>query len=204
MLTIDREVILSVESKTEIDSTQAMLEAVRGTTTLDGSYPLYQNAFVSLQSFDPNELYPTAKYVLNDNLNTIRSIDKELVDYGIDVFNLNEVIQLNDIVIAPPIVELSDGVPCIVDGQHRSFLAREAGRRINCIYVTGVDPNYPIISTPVGWDQVIAYDKKPEAAELLRDIRPGIADSSQGLRRFYRDFSFLGSQGRRPRLGQTA
>ena len=73
-------------------------------------------------------------------------------------------------------------------------------KEISVVLVDGVDSNYPLISTPVCWGEVIEYSQKPEVPELLRNIRPGIGDK---LRKFYRDFSRLGSLGRRPMLNQT-
>jgi len=188
----------------EIEPKLQLVEAVRNTRTLDGGFPLYENAEISIREFDPNDLYPTAKYVLRSNLQFVASMREEiLTDDSVDIFMLDQIYVNSIYVVAPPVVEMSDGVPAIVDGLHRCTLARSLGKPVSVIFVDGVDPTYPIISTPVGWSEIIEYSQKPEVAELLRNVRPGIRDEGGSLRRFYRDFSYLGSAGRRPRLGQS-
>ncbi len=126
-----------------------------------------------------------------------------LSEDGVDIFKLDHIYYNLKYTVAPPVIEISDGVPAIVDGLHRCALARRLGEQISVIFVDGVNPQYPLISTPVNWEEVVEYARKPEVAELLRNVRPGIRDEGGSLRRFYRDFSYLGSTGRRPRLGQT-
>ena len=58
------------------------MEAVRGTKTLDGRIPLYQNAEISLRFFDPKDLYPTAKYVLKANLEFLLRMREEILEKG--------------------------------------------------------------------------------------------------------------------------
>lgn len=171
-------------------------------TNLLGGGKVYENASISLEEFHPVELYPTALYVIKDNLRKIQEIREELLQKGIDIFRLTGVVEHSEGVIAPPVIELSDGVPAIVDGIHRVYLAMIMGKYINCIYIKGASA--PIISIPVEWEQVVEYDVKPDRPEQLRIIRDGIADESNDLRRYYRDLSYLGSKGRRPRSNQEA
>ncbi len=188
----------------EIEPKLQLIEAVRNTRTLDGGFPLYENAEISIRVFDPNDLYPTAKYVLKNNLQFVASMRDEILSTdSVDIFMLDQIYVNSIYIVAPPVVEMSDGVPAIVDGLHRCTLARNLGKLVSVIFVDGVDPKYPIISTPVSWDEIVEYSQKPEVAELLRNVRPGIRDEGGSLRRFYRDFSYLGSAGRRPRLGQS-
>lgn len=188
----------------EVEPKLELIDAVRDTRTLDGGIPLYESAKISIRQFDPNDLYPTAKYVLTSNLEFINSMRNEiLATDNVDIFMLDQIFVNLIYVVAPPVVEISDDMPAIVDGFHRCTLARKLGKPISVIFVDGVDSKYPIISTPVGWDEVVEYSQKPEVAELLRNIRTGIQDEGGSLRSFYRDFSYLGSAGRRPRQGQS-
>jgi len=189
----------------EFDPELQLIEAVRDTRTLSERFPLYKDAKISIISVDPNILYPTAKYALTPNLEFVSFMRTELITTdNIDVLKLNQVYSNSIYTVAPPVVEASDGVPAIVDGIHRCLLARREKEEITVVFVEGVDLDYPLISTPVRWADVIEYSMKPEAAHLLRDVRPGIQDESGSLRRFYRDFSYLGSAGRRPRQGQSS
>lgn len=187
----------------EVNPRLQLIEEVRRTKTLDGEIPLYKDAKISIETFSPNDLYPTAKYVLTANLKFVSAMRDELLNSdGVDILDLDRIWANHTYIVAPPVVEMSDGVPAIVDGLHRCFLARHLGKRISVIFVNGVDPNYPIISTPVSWNEVVEYQTKPEIAHLLRNVRLGIHDESGSLRKYYRDFSYLGSIGRRPRQGQ--
>lgn len=197
---IDRRPRIELETVPKLQ----LLKAVRDTRTLDGGIPLYKDADISIKTFDPNDLYPTAKYVLTGNLRFIAAMRKEILwKGGVDIFGLDYIYTDSVYVVSPPVVEMSDGVTAIVDGLHRCALARLMRKQISVIFVAGVNPTYPLISTPVPWDNVIEYQTKPEIAELLRNVRTGIRDESSSLRRLYRDFGYLGSTGRKPRLGQN-
>jgi len=194
----------TILTELEVEPRLQLIEVVRDTRTLDGRIPLYKDAEISVKSFDPEDLYPTAKYVLTANLQFVSTMREELLNSdGVDILGLNQIFANHIYVVAPPVVEISDGVPAIVDGLHRCSLARNLGEKISVIFVNGVDSRYPIISIPIGWEEVVEYQTKPEVANLLRNVRPGIQDEGGSLRKFYRDYSYLGSVGRRPRQGQT-
>lgn len=199
--------MIRVENSFSLNSeyleTQSLLEAVRSTQTLDGGIEIYKNAKINLCQFDPCDLYPTAKYVLLDNLSRIANFYSEFHPFGVDILNLTRIVHLPGIVIGPPIVEISDGVPAIVDGIHRCWFARENGLPITVVLVENSDPEYPLISFPVTWGDVLVYKTAPTDPKLRRDLRPTIEDKSESLRKYYRDLSYLGSTGRRPRSGQN-
>ena len=183
---------------TSIPERPSLIELVRDVGTLIGGVRIYRDAEITLRTFDPNSLRPTAKYVVTTNLDFVADMAAELHRSGIDIFHLDELFEGSGYTIAPPIVEFSDGVPAIVDGIHRVHLARALGRTVSVVYIKGVDPNYPIISTPVEWSDVIEYAVKPKESHLLRNVRPGISDTSDGLKKYYRDLRRFGSTGRRP------
>lgn len=180
---------------------QNLLEAVGEVQTLENSVAVYDEAQISLRYFYADEVYPTALYVLRPHLQAVACIGQELAQAGINIFDLDEVIEYNGILIAPPIVELSDGVPAIVDGIHRFYLAKQLGLPVKAIYVEGA--KLPLISYPVTWEQVQEYDEAPQNPRHRRALRLGIEDTSESLRQYYRDFSLFGSRGRRPRHGQN-
>lgn len=178
-----------------------IINSVLETRTLEGDYPVYENASVDLIPLSPDCVYPTALYVLQSHLDNVWCIYERLLNSGINIFQLDGIVEFEGGIIAPPVVELSDGVPAIVDGIHRFYIARQLGFEVNSLYIERA--SMPIISYPVGWNEVVLYDKKPEEARLLRKLRSGIEDKSEVLKTYYRDFSFLGSNGRRARKGQN-
>lgn len=181
-----------------------LLQQVRNTVTLDGGIPVYADANIDLLQFDPTDVYPTALYVLQEHLDRLLVMYNVMREFGVDILNLQGIYNYADgIVIAPPLVELCDGVPAIVDGIHRFYLAGALGKPVTAIYVEGANPDYPLVSYPVSWEEVNLYQSRPTDPKLLRKVRYGIEDTSEGLRKYYRDLKFLGSSGRRPRKEQN-
>lgn len=180
-----------------------LVQLVRSIETLDGGIPVYKNAEIRISREYPEFLYPSAKYVLRSNLETVSYLRSKYLRQGVDILKLDGLYSDGKTVISPPIVEWSDNCWVIVDGLHRLWLARyENLGRVNVLKIRGSNPDYPIISYPVVWREVAEYAQKPEKPHLLRNIRNDIKDESESLRRYYRDFSVLGSSGRRPRAIQ--
>lgn len=180
---------------------------IRGIKTLDGGIPVYKNARVRIMVVDPNSLYPTSKYVLTGNLEKIRQIRQQFLNKDhVDIFKskerLSSMINGNRIVISPPIIEIVNNEPLIIDGLHRCYEARRRGESLSVAIVSGSDYRYPPIGLPVSWKEVVERPEQPIKGEDCRRLRQGIIDDPAVLRIFYRDFSSLGSMGRRPRLGQ--
>lgn len=180
----------------------SICEQMREVLTIGDGYPIYRDADISIKEFSPDDVFPTSKYVLWENLRNISRLKKSAEQRGVNILQLEDIDSINGVPIAPPVVENDGEVDCIVDGLHRFTVARIRGENVKAIYVSGVDGKRPIIGKPVSWDKVIWSREKPGKAEELRDLR--VQDTSEELRKCYRDLSFLGSNGRRPRLEQTA
>ena len=180
----------------------SLVETIREIRTIGDGYPVYQHAQVSIKEVRPEEVWPISKYVLTATLLFIDEVRNEFLRRGIDIFKLDDIVQTNEVVIAPPLVEYDGNTDCIVDGIHRIYSAKEKGKRITVLYVSGADR--PIIGKPIDWNRVQKVDILPADPKARRDLREGIEDTSECLRRHYRDLSILGSKGRRPSHGQAA
>jgi hypothetical protein len=179
---------------------EALIQRVADTTTLDGGVNVYSECEVKVMDFAPNDVFPSALYVLRDNVATVEEIRADFLRVGIDILYLSEVVSWGNIVIGPPVVEFTDGLPTIVDGIHRFYYAMQNRSRISALCIS--EPRLPLISYPVSWDEVVEYCTKPEDPSLLRRLR--FKDEPSVLRHYYRDLSYLGSKGRRPRAGQES
>jgi len=175
-----------------------IVETVKSITTLGDKYPIYKDAQVEIRDFDPSEVYPTSLYVLNGKLDRLRGLRSELLEDGIDIFKLDDIVEVNGRAIAPPVVEYDGTKNCIVDGLHRFALASNEGRNVRSIFVGGVGSDRPIIGCPIEWDEVVFRDDLPTDPRERRRLREGILDTSQDLRNNFRDLTVLGSNGRRP------
>ena len=169
---------------------------------MNGNIPVYKDASISLRRFHPDELKPTALYVVEDNIVKITDIAEELSSEGINIFNLHGTVNHSEGIISPPVIEMVDGVPAIIDGLNRIWWASLSDKMVTCIFVKGA--SLPTISYPVTWQEVVLYKDKPNDPKLLRRLREGIADTPSELRKYYRDFSYLGSKGRRPSASQSS
>lgn len=168
-------------------------EDIRNTKSLGDGTRLYSDAKIDIQELDYRDVSPIALYVMRPSISYLLRMMKEL-----DIFNLTEVVESNGAIIAPPIVEHADGGLSIVDGIHRFFLASLLDRKVKTVVVEGAHPDYPLIGMPVQWEQVVVCDNPPTFAAQRRVLRPGVEPESPRLKNLYRDFSYLGSLGRRP------
>jgi len=187
---------MNVEIKTRL------VDQIKEIRTIGDNFPVYRDAEVKIKRVNPNEVYPISKYVVEGNLEKIMSIRKELEARGFNIFDLDDILEYDGGAISPPLVENDGEVDCIVDGLHRLFLARIEGRDVKVIYVTGADSSHPLIGKPISWDRVVRRQDLPIDPKERRDLREGIEDTSECLRRNYRDLSILGSKGRRATRGQ--
>lgn len=137
----------------------------------------YEYTDIRHERIDPSEVRPTAKYVLRSNLATIEALDKELSTQGIDIFNLKGVVKLDENnYICPPILEVWEeepynGIPVIVDGAHRLYIARKRGIKVNCVVVSGkISSMLPVLPL-AGWQEVFEKDEVPKDK---RNYHPGI------------------------------
>ena len=187
-----------------MQSTSELLQTVRAIRTLDGGVPIYQSATISTQVFHPEGVAPIARYVLSPSVARLEQTYRELMESGVNLFDLDGVVEYRGFPISPPIVEYSpeDNANLIVDGIHRFYLARRLGSLVRAVYVHGADQSLPVIGLPVGWHEIVECETPPPAKERRR-LRSGIEDRSEVLRRYYRDYSPLGSTGRRPSEGQN-
>lgn len=151
----------------------------------------YENANIQLLQLDVNLIFPSAFYVLEENLGKIENLYQELLVKGINIFSLNKVVTNEGFNIAPPILEIFENKITIVDGQHRVFLAR----KLNISFVNSLiisNPSAPLAVTPLSWEQVKIEKSVPQ---LKRIYNPVIESGKHSL--YYRDFSLFGSTGER-------
>ena len=78
----------------------------------------------------------------------------------------------------PPIFEVHDGNPIIMDGIHRDFIVLNAGTTIESIVIKNIATPFPC--RPMPWDKIKVVDVKPEKMEdryfdlyreLFRDLK---------------------------------
>lgn len=133
----------------------------------------YRQAEIGLVSVSVRDLCPCALYVLNDGLTNVRETTRQLLELGVDIFNLSsdrtslwleeDGAEDEGRTLTPPLIEVSEddgNAMVIVDGLHRIVIARESGlETITVIRIRGSAA--PIPSLPVPWEAVKKLDSVP-------------------------------------------
>lgn len=174
-----------------------------------GQARLFAGSRIELaREVDPEQLAPTQRYVLEPDLAAVRHMYRQLAERGVDMLALEGGVWASvesgesgesgeegdgayTVPVIPPIVEESlepDGrtVRIISDGMHRVWLARELGRRLNVISVSGVPSEYPYYAyaLPGGWSEVA---RLPELEDGFVKKAYREPDNYKALFRLYND-----------------
>ena len=84
----------------------------------------------------------------------------------------------------PPIIEIHDGRPILIDGVHRNFIVLNSGTTIESIVIEKADQPFPC--SPQPWNEIKVSDQKPEKPEdRFFDLNPAL----------FRDLKSIGIDG---------
>lgn len=170
--------------------------------TLEHGYPdngPYQWANIDYRLINPNEVKPTATYVLRRNLEKIRELKEYLSKNKYNIFDLGGILIIGENeYIAPPFLEVWEerpycGIPVAVDGAHRLWEARKKPEtKVGCVVISGyIHHMLPILPLD-GWNNVLETDVVPEIKRRYAELPPSYKPSD-----LYR-VGFPGSTGLRP------
>jgi len=157
----------------------------------------YKKSDIKIQEMSLEDIRPTQLYVLKDHLEFQRDLHNELLEYGYNTLRLIGSLTLKNLEniqgMLPPIVEEDEEYgPCLLDGTHRAYLARQLGfKAINVIMISRVSREVPMIALPNEWDEITEYDVMPDTAiKKRRRQLPGPKYD------YYRDFSHITNIGK--------
>ncbi|EKE11810.1 MAG: hypothetical protein ACD_15C00024G0007 [uncultured bacterium] len=166
------------------------LEArMREVTLLSDKYVFpYRSAQISLEEIVPRDIKITSFYALKENLTFIRILRQKLLDQGYDIFHLTQglVIQINEEdprEIVPPVVEVENDIPFILDGLHRAFVADAIGSSLSVMVVrSALTQSYAL---PNEWSEIIIRQEVPKNPLEKKRYK-------EGYRSLYRDLPGTG------------
>lgn len=188
-------------------SSEQLIEQVRNTTMLtDKTIHPYKNAIIRLEEMPIDDILPTQLYILNDHLETQKNLRYELLEKGHDTLRLfgSVILRSVDMTVGmmPPVVEDDHEFgPCLLDGTHRAYLARQLGMRtLGVLHVSEVSKDIPMIAFPNQWDEIVEYDEIPVEKSKKKYYRSLPKDKYQ----YYRDFSEITGIGKDPRSEMSA
>jgi hypothetical protein len=140
----------------------------------DSDIKPYEKALITIETFDPEALAPTQRYVLDTELKKVEKLRWDILEeYPHDIFRLNGYLKCKyddkTIDIIPPVVEeyidFRGNIHLLIaDGQHRSFLARQMGLPLRVCYIRGVHYAncYYAYPLPDGWNGVKMISSIPD------------------------------------------
>ncbi|MDR3208761.1 MAG: hypothetical protein LBT45_02835 [Rickettsiales bacterium] len=125
----------------------------------------YLDAKISVCSVRQDDLLPTQTYVYFEQLNVMRELDEYFGSNGIDFVSQEGFITYrtfeSEYTLMPPIVELVNGRPLLIDGMHRvTYVGRkDKNRPFKAVIVSGVskDLKPSVLSLPDGWSNISEF-----------------------------------------------
>ena len=147
-------------------SEEETIQRIRGVNMLCDTtqYP-YKDAVITIEKMNPRYLHPTQRYLLRNNLETIRSMSWEISAKGHPLADLRGALTLQTgedatTDLLPPIVEefFADNrcFHVICDGMHRSYLSMMGHCHPNVIFIRGIPKDLAYYAYPLvrGWKDV--------------------------------------------------
>lgn len=163
----------------------------------------YQDAHFEIRMVKPGDFQPSALYVLRLELSFLSLLMDQLAGHVGGIENIDTLLEYEDEYgqvtrMIPPVVELTDfGHWMILDGEHRSFIARHRDIEIPMLFISQITAPYPCMPLPEGWRSV---DIKEVVPILKRYRREGLNDTPGTELDLHRDLRPFGSRGTRKPL----
>lgn len=163
----------------------------------------YKDAKVSIQKLSYRDVIPTQTFVLNDQLTNIHNIYTQMMRNGINIFNLdgflsyqiapNSGTTVSDtvFVLTPPIIELIDNQPLLIDGQHRITYAGDNNMTFNALLIENIAQEVYPYQLPIagGWDAVQRFETKLPDGFIRKQRRYPTPEMNKF---FFREYPFPG------------
>ena len=134
----------------------------------------YRNVDMDVIQINHNQIKPSASYVLEDNLNDIRTLFDEMGD---SIWSLEGVYNFKDgSIIIPPILEEhtinKTEELILIDGQHRIYVARErCVESINVVVIRNCFIPCPVLPLE-SWDDVNLVNQIPRVKRVYNPEIP--------------------------------
>lgn len=168
----------------------------------------FKDAKLSIQQISYRDVLPTQTFVLNDQLNNIHSIYTQLMRQGIDIFNLHGFLsyQITNVenfdsninaasnpvfIFTPPIIEIIDNQPLLIDGQHQIRYAGDNNKPFNALLIENIAKEVYPYQLPIfgGWDAVQRFDTKLPDGFVRKQRRYPTPEMNKF---FFREYPFPG------------
>ncbi|MBD5401046.1 hypothetical protein HDR61_04890 [bacterium] len=144
------------------------LEQIIKKTSLRGNpnaHP-FERARIMMQFVKPKDMIPTKNFLFQEQFDAIDKIYTQMKRNSVDIFNLLGFVRYKlhgcdqQFIFTPPIIELIDNQPLIIDGQHRVAYAMENNLHLCVLAIENVPENMLPNQMPLvgGWDAVQRFE----------------------------------------------
>ena len=158
----------------------------------DPSIKPYADAEISVQTTQKSAVVPTQRFVLQEQLDTIRNLHKIFAGKGIDIFNnpgfITYTIGKENFTLTPPIIEVIENKPLLIDGMHRIIYFENSP--FTAIFIKGIRPEfYPYqIGLKRGWQEVWTFESEVPENFPRKERRYSMEESKH----YFREYPFPG------------
>ena len=181
-----------------IHSQQELFDIIR-TTHLAGDKKLFpfHNSKISIQTMSWHDVVPTQTFVLNDQLRTIHKIHTQMLDKNINVFNMDGFLSYRTdapdsiFVFTPAIIEVIDGQPLVIDGQHRITYTADNNLTFKALVIENIDRSVYPYQLPLagGWAAVKRFENTLPTGFIRKQRRYATPEQNKF---FFREYPFPG------------
>ena len=158
----------------------------------------FATADIQLEHVSYADLVPTQNFVLKSQLKRIRDLHFLFASYGIDLAKILGFVAFKTAegggtpyVFTPPLVEVIDGQPLIIDGMHRATYCGHMGKTFNALFIRQVDSSvWPYqLPTRDGWTSIQIFDDVLPDGFVRKQKR---YPTSEQNKYFFREYPFPG------------
>ncbi|MCD1275594.1 MAG: hypothetical protein LP071_01270 [Candidatus Nanogingivalaceae bacterium] len=180
----------------------------QASTLADKNARPYAGSDISIEEVNINAFQPTQRYVINSGVRKQEDLRKLILPYSEDTLHMKtggisivDEENGNGVMLPPIIEEDSREVLLLVDGMHRTTMARRIGMTtIRAVVIRHVDEHFAVTKRrlPNEWNEVTTF---PTLGDLKIARKQGFVHRNKGDapgdgRAVYRDFSFFTGRGK--------
>lgn len=180
----------------------------QASTLADKNARPYAGSDISIEEVNINAFQPTQRYVINSGVRKQEDLRKLILPYSEDTLHMKtggisivDEENGNGVMLPPIIEEDSREGLLLVDGMHRTTMARRIGMTtIRAVVIRGVDSDFAVTKRrlPNEWNEVTTF---PTLGDLKIARKQGFVHRNKGDapgdgRAVYRDFSFFTGRGK--------
>ena len=180
----------------------------QASTLADKNARPYAGSDISIEEVNINAFQPTQRYVINSGVRKQEDLRKLILPYSEDTLHMKtggisivDEENGNGVMLPPIIEEDSREGLLLVDGMHRTTMARRIGMTtIRAVVIRHVDEHFAVTKRrlPNEWNEVTTF---PTLGDLQIARKQGFVHRNKGDapgdgRAVYRDFSFFTGRGK--------